>query len=33
MIEVTPHIAIDENELSFDFIRSAGPGGQNVNFS
>lgn len=31
MIEVTPRIAIDENELSFDFIRSAGPGGQNVN--
>jgi len=24
-------IEIDENELQFDYIRSAGPGGQNVN--
>jgi ribosome-associated protein len=31
MIEVTPSIQIDENEISFDFIRSSGPGGQNVN--
>jgi len=31
MIEMTPQISIDENELAFDFIRSAGPGGQNVN--
>ena len=31
MIEVTPGIKIDEDELHFDFIRSAGPGGQNVN--
>lgn len=31
MIEVTPHIAIDENELSFSFVHASGPGGQNVN--
>jgi ribosome-associated protein len=31
MIEVTPLIFIDENELHFDFIRASGPGGQNVN--
>ncbi len=31
MIEVTDRIALDESELSFEFIRSAGPGGQNVN--
>jgi ribosome-associated protein len=31
MISVTQDIAIDENELHFDFVRAAGPGGQNVN--
>ena len=31
MIEVTPSIKIDENEIQLDFIRSSGPGGQNVN--
>jgi ribosome-associated protein len=31
MIEVIPGIAIDENDLSFDYIRASGPGGQNVN--
>ena len=31
MIEITPSFSIDEHELHFDFIRSAGPGGQNVN--
>ena len=31
MLEITPSFAIDEHELHFDFIRSAGPGGQNVN--
>jgi ribosome-associated protein len=30
-IEVTPDIAIEENELQFSFARSSGPGGQNVN--
>lgn len=31
MIEITPDIKISENELQLDFIRSSGPGGQNVN--
>jgi ribosome-associated protein len=31
MIQVTPRIAIREEELSFSFVRSSGPGGQNVN--
>ncbi len=31
MIEITPTIQIDEQELEFDFTRSTGPGGQNVN--
>jgi len=31
MIEVTPSIKIEDNEVQYDFIRSSGPGGQNVN--
>jgi ribosome-associated protein len=31
MIEITPSIHIDEQEIEFVFIRSPGPGGQNVN--
>ncbi len=31
MLEITPTLKIDERELHFDFIRAAGPGGQNVN--
>jgi ribosome-associated protein len=31
MIEITPSFSLDENELQFTFIRSSGPGGQNVN--
>ena len=31
MIEVTPAISIDENEIELEFVRSSGPGGQNVN--
>jgi ribosome-associated protein len=31
MIRVTDHISIDESELTEDFIRASGPGGQNVN--
>jgi len=31
MISVTPEISIRERELKLDFIRSSGPGGQNVN--
>lgn len=30
-IEVTPEVSIDEAELSLSFVRSSGPGGQNVN--
>jgi len=31
MIEITPTFSIHESELEFAFIRSSGPGGQNVN--
>jgi len=31
MIRVTQEISISESELKLDFIRSSGPGGQNVN--
>jgi ribosome-associated protein len=31
ILRVTPIIAIDENELEETFVRSSGPGGQNVN--
>lgn len=31
MIQVTPNIVIQETEIHEDFIRAAGPGGQNVN--
>jgi ribosome-associated protein len=31
MIRITPSIAIHENEIKLSFIRSSGPGGQNVN--
>ena len=31
MLQITPSLYINENELTFDFIRAAGPGGQNVN--
>ena len=31
MIDVTPAIAIDENEIHQEFIQASGPGGQNVN--
>jgi ribosome-associated protein len=31
MIEITPNIAIDENEVQITFIQASGPGGQNVN--
>jgi len=31
MLQVTPDIAIDEAEIEERFIRSSGPGGQNVN--
>ncbi len=31
MIRVTPRISIDESEIDLSFVRSSGPGGQNVN--
>src|ERR1700693_3725130 len=31
MIRVTESISIDESELTENFVRSSGPGGQNVN--
>lgn len=31
MIQVTPSIAIDEDELQEKFVRASGPGGQHVN--
>jgi len=31
MVEITPTIHLDEQEIEFVFIRSSGPGGQNVN--
>ena len=31
MIQITPALAINENDLEFDFVRSSGAGGQNVN--
>jgi len=30
-IEITPELAIDEEEIALSFTRSPGPGGQNVN--
>ena len=30
-IEITPSIALAENEIKWEFVRSGGPGGQNVN--
>lgn len=31
MIEITPSLSLDESEITLDFIRASGPGGQNVN--
>lgn len=31
MIEITDNIAIRDDEIQLDFVRSSGPGGQNVN--
>ena len=30
-MEITPTLSIPDNELTFSFVRSSGPGGQNVN--
>ena len=31
MIHITDEITIDDNEIQLEFVRSSGPGGQNVN--
>jgi ribosome-associated protein len=31
MISITPSIQLNDDEIEFDYIRSTGPGGQNVN--
>ena len=31
MIQITPQLWLNEDELSFRFVRASGPGGQNVN--
>jgi len=31
VIRITDRISIDESEIAFEFVRSSGPGGQNVN--
>ena len=31
MLYITPNISIDEREISEEFVRASGPGGQNVN--
>jgi len=31
VIQITPTLALDENEIQITYVRSSGPGGQNVN--
>src|SRR5580765_1871308 len=31
MIQITPQIALEDREVTLDFVRASGPGGQNVN--
>jgi ribosome-associated protein len=31
MIEITPHIILQDSEVQLSFVRASGPGGQNVN--
>lgn len=31
MIQISPSLSIDENDIQVDFIQASGPGGQNVN--
>ncbi|MEP7359868.1 MAG: alternative ribosome rescue aminoacyl-tRNA hydrolase ArfB [Anaerolineales bacterium] len=31
MIQITPSLALEDREVTLDFVRASGPGGQNVN--
>jgi ribosome-associated protein len=31
MLHITPSLTLDESEITLEYVRSAGPGGQNVN--
>ncbi|MCX6555543.1 MAG: alternative ribosome rescue aminoacyl-tRNA hydrolase ArfB [Candidatus Aminicenantes bacterium] len=31
MLKITAHISLEESEISLEFVRASGPGGQNVN--
>lgn len=31
MLQITPSLSLDDKELTYEFIRASGPGGQNVN--
>ena len=33
MIEITPTLTLNDNEVQFEFVRASGPGGQHVNKS
>jgi ribosome-associated protein len=31
LLKITPYISLEESEISLEFVRASGPGGQNVN--